>query len=110
MTDAEKKLWSRIRSNQQGIHFRRQVPFGPYIVDFLAIKAKLVLEVDGSQHHTPEGRKSDAKRDAYLREKGLRVLRYSDIEILKNVDGVLQDIYDHIQNNPNFLSFRRGSG
>lgn len=51
MTNAERKLWSLLRNNQVGVYFRRQVPFGPYILDFLLIKAKLVIELDGSQHY-----------------------------------------------------------
>ena len=56
MAEAERKLWSLLRNNQLGVHFRRLVPFGPYILDFLAIKAQLAVELDGSQHYAPECR------------------------------------------------------
>lgn len=96
MTDAERKLWSLLRRNQLGLKFRRQAPFGRYILDFLCIKAMLVVELDGSQHYTDVGRHRDARRDQYLRSNGLNVLRFSDIEFLKNPDGVLQAINEHL--------------
>ena len=96
MTDAERKLWSRLRNNQMGVHFRRQVPFGKYILDFFSLKAKLVIELDGSQHYTDEGLAKDAIRDAFLRENGLIVLRFSDHEFLTNTYGVMQVIYEHV--------------
>ena len=97
MTDAEHKLWSQIRDNKLGIKLRRQVVFGPYILDFFSAKAKLVLELDGGQHYTAEGIAKDKKRDAYLKEHGLEVLRFSDIEVLQNTSGVIQTIYDKIK-------------
>ena len=97
MTDAEYKLWSQIRDNQLGIKLRRQVVFGPYILDFFSAKAKLVIELDGGQHNTEEGIIKDQKRDAYLKENGLEVLRFSDIEVLQNITGVMQTIYETIK-------------
>lgn len=97
MTDAERKLWSLLRNNQLGVKFRRQVPIGPYIVDFLAIKANLVIELDGSQHYTDEAKGNDLKRDNFQRRQGLTVLRYSDTEFLQNIDGVMQQIYEQVQ-------------
>ena len=98
MTDAERKLWSAIRMNQLGVKFRRQVPLGPYVLDFFSAKAKLVIELDGSQHLTTEGMRKDATRDNYLRSIGLEVIRYSDTEFLQNQDGVLEDIFERAQN------------
>jgi very-short-patch-repair endonuclease len=100
MTNAERKLWSFLRNNQLGVHFRRQVAFGPYVLDFLAIKARLVVELDGSQHYTPEGRKRDSQRDAYLKQHGLTVLRFSDTEFLQNTDSVLHEIYEYVKRFP----------
>ena len=97
MTNAEHKLWSQIRDNKLGIKLRRQVVFGPYILDLYSAKAKLVLELDGGQHNTDEGIAKDKKRDTYLKEHGLEVLRFSDIEVLQNTSGVLQIIYDKIK-------------
>ena len=98
MTDAERKLWRLLRNNQLGIHFRRQVPFGPYVLDFLCLPAKLVVELDGSQHYRKKNVVSDSKRDAYLQAKGLKVLRFNNRELPTNSIGVVQSIYEHIQN------------
>jgi very-short-patch-repair endonuclease len=97
MTDAERKLWASLRGNQLGVKFRRQVPFGRYVVDFYCPKARLIVELDGSQHHTIEGVRDDTERDNYLRQMGQEVLRYTNIEILQNENGVLQDILEHVR-------------
>jgi very-short-patch-repair endonuclease len=97
MTDAERKLWSLLRNNRLGVKFRRQVPYGPYILDFYCVKARLVVELDGSQHYTPEGRQRDAIRDAYLRNDGLEVVRFLNDEVFVNEEGVEQVIYEKVQ-------------
>jgi very-short-patch-repair endonuclease len=97
MTDAERKLWSSLRNNQLGVKFRRQVPFGVYVLDFYCPKAKLNVELDGSQHYTEAGRQEDAERDRYLRERGVEILRFSNIEFLQNEYGVLQAIFEKVQ-------------
>jgi very-short-patch-repair endonuclease len=97
MTEAERKLWRLLRNNQLGVHFRRQVPLGPYVLDFLCLQAKLVVELDGSQHYHKTGLASDSKWSAYLRAKGLKVLRFNNRELLTNPSGVMQSIYEHIQ-------------
>lgn len=97
MTDSERKLWSLLRRKQLGVRFRKQVPFGPYILDFLSIKAKVVIEVDGSQHYEEASLVRDAKRDAFLRSKGLRVLRFSSKDILNRTMGVWQTILDIVE-------------
>jgi very-short-patch-repair endonuclease len=97
MTDAERKLWSLLRNNRLGVKFRRQVPYGPYILDFYCVKARLVVELDGSQHYTPEGKRRDAKRDAHLRSDGLEVLRFLNEEVFVNEEGVEQVIYEKVQ-------------
>ena len=97
MTEAERKLWSLLRNNRLGVKFRRQVPYGPYILDFYSVKAHLVVELDGSQHYTPEGKRRDAKRDAYLRSDGLEVLRFLNDEVFANEEGVEQVIYEKVQ-------------
>ncbi len=94
MTDAEKLLWSRLKSKQvKGLQFYRQKIIGDYIVDFYCAKAGLVIEVDGGQHYTEAGCTADADRDRYLRSCGLRVLRYSNSDVLRNVEGVVESIY-----------------
>lgn len=97
MTEAELTLWSRLRRKQlQGVQFYRQRPIGPYIVDFYAPKARLVVEVDGSQHLNERGIKADAKRDKFLAERGVRVLRFDNLQILQETDAAVSIIYDEI--------------
>ena len=67
-----------------------------YIVDFYCPAGKLIIELDGGQHYSEEGMKSDVIRDNYLADLGFTVLRFSDRDILKNMDGVLQRIYEHL--------------
>ncbi len=89
MTDAERFLWSRLRRRFLGAKFRRQVPLGPYIVDFACLRSHLVVEVDGGQHLEST---ADAARDRWLVENGFRVLRFWNHEFLQNLDGVLARI------------------
>ncbi len=96
MTDAEKRLWSRLRSDRLGVKFRRQVPLGPYIVDFYCSKARLAVELDGSQHHTESGLTADLARDAYFATIDIKVVRYTNSDVLKNTDSTLQDLLEHL--------------
>jgi len=91
-TDAERLLWSRLRSGRLRGKFRRQEPIGSYIVDFACIELGIVIELDGSQHL--ERIDYDRKRDDYLRSLGFDVVRFSDRDVLKNVEGVLSVIWD----------------
>ena len=97
MTDAERRVWSKLRNNQLSVKFRRQVPFGKFILDFYCAQVKLCVELDGSQHYTEEGKLKDEIRDMYLHREGVEVLRFSDREALTNTNGVLQTIYEKIQ-------------
>ncbi len=97
MTEAERKLWNFLRGDQLGVRFRRQAPIGPYIADFTCLKAKLIIELDGEQHYTPEGIAHDKKRDEYLRRRGLKVLRFSTVEFLQNTDATLEEICEAIE-------------
>jgi very-short-patch-repair endonuclease len=88
-TDAERALWRLLRSHQlEGYKFRRQHSVGPYILDFYCPAARLAVEVDGSQHYTPEGLTSDAERTAHLGGIGIRMLRFTNVEVTTNADGV----------------------
>jgi very-short-patch-repair endonuclease len=92
-TPAEQTLWKLLRNRRlTGFKFRRQVPFGPYILDNYCARAKLVVEADGDTHATPEGQESDRKRDAYLAGNGVLVLRFWNGVISNEKDAVL----DHI--------------
>lgn len=94
MTDAEILLWSKIKGKQlKERQFYRQKIIGRYITDFYCAAAKLVIEVDGSQHYTDDGRTKDAIRDTYMNSLGLKVIRFSDTDVLTNIDGVIEHIF-----------------
>ena len=89
-TDAEKKLWFALRNRQLlGVRFNRQVPIGHYICDFVARSARLVVEADGGQHANSPG---DASRTRFLENRGYRVLRFWNNDVLGNIDGVVNEI------------------
>ena len=91
MTRSEQMLWARLRGRQvQGIQFYRQKPLGAYILDFYAPKARLVVEVDGPQHLELEHGENDARRDAYLAGAGLKVLRFSNTQVIQELDEVVK--------------------
>ncbi len=93
MTPQEVELWVHLRYfKEQGCHFRRQAPIGPFIVDFAEKTRKLVIEVDGSQHGFTGGAADDRSRDRYLSDLGYRVLRFWNVDIDTNMDGVIDAI------------------
>ena len=95
MTKEERHLWyDFLKSLPTTVH--RQKVVGHYIVDFYIAEAKIVIELDGSQHFDDEGQRSDAERDAFLRAQGLTVLRYANSDVNKNFQGVCQDIWNHL--------------
>jgi very-short-patch-repair endonuclease len=96
-TAAEKKLWQALQANQLGLAFRRQHPLGPYIADFYSRQAGLVIEVDGESHTTPQAQAYDAQRTAWITQAGLRVMRFWNNEVIKNLPGVVQTIQTHLQ-------------
>ncbi|MCF7846445.1 MAG: endonuclease domain-containing protein [Candidatus Peribacteraceae bacterium] len=94
-TEAESLLWSFLRRKQlDGFQWYRQKPLGNCIVDFYCPKRNLVVEADGAQHSTAEGREYDEERDAELKELGFKILRFSNQEILNNTKKVLDIIKD----------------
>ncbi|MCK4386059.1 MAG: endonuclease domain-containing protein [candidate division Zixibacteria bacterium] len=94
MTNAERMLWSKIRRKQlKGYQFYRQRIIGNFIVDFYCSKTRLIIELDGGQHYGEEGMRKDKKRDAYLKNIGLKIVRFSDREVFENLNGVLGKIY-----------------
>jgi len=98
-TDAERLLWHRLRDRQIAkSKFRRQYVIEPYIVDFVCLKRRLVVEVDGGQH--AEQVSEDERRSAFLKSKGFRVLRFWNTEVLTETDGVLQAIYAALLDDP----------
>ena len=98
-TDAEIRLWSRIRRKQlEGFRFRRQQPIGAYIVDFFCPEAKLIIEIDGGQHALRE--KEDASRTRWLEARGYRVVRFWNNDVLANTDGVVWAIQETLRAYP----------
>ena len=92
MTDAERLLWRSIRDRQMGgWKFRRQHPIRPFIVDFVCVERKLIIEVDGGQHANKV--QEDASRSGYLRNKGYRLLRFWNNQVLKETEAVLDMIF-----------------
>ena len=97
MTKEEIILWSRIRRKQiKEAQFYRQKPIGNFIADFYCPKAKLIIEIDGSQHYEKEGIEKDKIRDEYFESLGLKVLRFTNLDVLRNLNGVLERIYENI--------------
>ena len=95
-TEAERCLWKRLKLKHLGYVFYRQKPIGDYIVDFYCQQAKLVVEVDGDYHSNFEARGNDKVRNAYMKNLGLTVLRFSNSEVLKNTDKVVREINKHL--------------
>jgi len=107
-TPAERKLWQRIRDRQLSARFNRQVPIGPFICDFAARTAKVVIELDGGQHakRTIE----DHRRTRFLVSRGYRVLRFWNNDVLENVEGVLILIEEALKNSPSPSPSREREG
>jgi very-short-patch-repair endonuclease len=99
-TDAERRLWARLRNSRMGVKFRRQEPIGRFICDFFCKEAGLIVELDGGQHLAEAQRRRDAKRTSLLNGLGFRVLRFSDRDVIKNLEGVLTAIMEEIGTPP----------
>ena len=93
-TEAEKRLWGYLRDKRlQDLKFNRQVPVGPYIVDFLCHERKLVIEIDGATHSDSHEVRYDEKRTVFLNEQGYRVLRCVNADVFENLEGVMDSIF-----------------
>ena len=95
MTDAEKRLWKALRSELDlppGTHFRRQMAIGSFVVDFAALKLSLIVEVDGEVHQKAGQVEYDARRDAFLRGEGFRVMRFTNADVSLRLPFVLGSI------------------
>ena len=95
MTEAEERLWQELRSRRlDGIKFRRQVPIGRFIADFLCADALLIIEIDGSQHADSV---HDRERDAELKQRGFRVLRFWNDDVLREMNSVCDTIIAYVR-------------
>ena len=93
LTPAETRLWSCIRNDQlDGLRFRRQRVIGPYVADFTCPALMLIVEVDGDSHTDPEQMRRDDERSEYFVRHGLHVLRFTNVEVLTNIDGVVAEV------------------
>ena len=108
-TDAERKLWQHLRNRQMsGCKFRRQVPIGNYIVDFVCLEKRLIIELDGGQHAMQEDH--DHIRSLWLRAQGFRVIRFWNHDVLKAVEAVREVIVRHLDAPHPVLPPRGGKG
>ena len=88
-TEAEKQLWRQLRNKRmKGYKFYRQYGIGVYIADFYCPERRLVIEVDGGGHYSEEGMGNDEKRSKFLRGFGIRTIRFSNLDVLKNMEGL----------------------
>ncbi|MEX0406683.1 endonuclease domain-containing protein [Aquibium sp. LZ166] len=95
MTEAEDRLWQELRGRRlDGIKFRRQVPVGRYVADFLCAEAMLIVEVDGSQHAESV---RDIERDSDLKRRGFRVLRFWNDDVLRDMNAVCDTIIAYVR-------------
>ena len=96
-TEPEKCFWSWVRGRQLGCKFRRQHGIGQYIVDFYCAEYALIVELDGESHFTSEGINADKLRTAFLISKGFRILRFSNLEVMQNKEGVLISLLGYLK-------------
>ena len=109
MTNAERHLWKHLRQRQiAGYRFRRQMPMGSYIVDFICLERRLIIEIDGSQHQ--EQQVYDARRDQWLAEQEFQVLRFWNNEVLNQTEGVLMRILEVLERTPPTPTLPRKGG
>jgi very-short-patch-repair endonuclease len=95
MTRAETLLWRHLKADRlAGLAFRRQTPMGHYIADFVAHSCKLVVELDGESHDFEERVRHDARRDEWFASRGYRVLRFTNNDVMKNLEGVVLSILE----------------
>ena len=100
-TVAEKLLWQKLRRKQfHGFRFRRQFPLGPFYGDFVCLPARLVIEVDGGQHAELPHAEHDSRRSEWLRNQNVRVLRFWNLDIFENLDGVVDRIDSVMREHP----------
>ena len=98
MTESERVLWEALRKLNCGYHFRRQHPIGDYIADFICLKRRLVIEVDGGYHDTSQQQQEDLWRTEFMESKGYTVIRFKNEEISNNLNEVVMRIKEQLFN------------
>lgn len=98
-TEAESVMWNFLCNNQLGVKFRRQHIIGDYIVDFVSLKTKLVIEIDGGIHNKPEQIAHDQVRTEFLTSKGYHVLRFSNEQVISDPDQIIKSIENWLNEN-----------
>ncbi|MDE2162662.1 MAG: endonuclease domain-containing protein [Alphaproteobacteria bacterium] len=110
-TVAEQKLWEMLRRKQvHGLRFRRQYPIGPYFADFVCLPARLIVELDGGQHAEDNALEYDRRRTAWLESQRFRVLRFWNLDVFENIDGVMDRIADAVKEPLPLTPSRKGRG
>lgn len=110
-TDAERKLWLALRNHQLGnVKFRRQHAIDKYIVDFYCPRYKIAIEADGGQHYEDRCRRYDLVRTKELGKCGIKVLRFSDLDVLNNIEGVCEEILNNLPLTPALSPSPSGDG
>lgn len=108
MPTPEILLWNKLRGKQlNGLKFRRQYSIGNYIIDFYCPERRLAIEIDGDSHYSAQAEIKDKKRDYFVEEHGITTLRFTNKEIINNLEGVLINILDNTTPDPSYL--RRGN-
>ena len=98
-TEAEAALWNYLAGDRMGVHFRRQHPVFGYIPDFVSLKERLIIEIDGGYHFEGEQPEKDKERTLYLNQAGYTVLRFTNDEVIGSIDNVLEEISDALEDN-----------
>jgi very-short-patch-repair endonuclease len=110
-TTPERVLWAALRGKRlHGFKFRRQHPVGDYVLDFYCVQARLAIEVDGDSHYIQDGPERDGGRTAWLAREGIRVLRFSNNEVLWELEGVVETIIAEVRRPPPDLPHARTRG
>ncbi|MFO0966094.1 MAG: endonuclease domain-containing protein [Gemmataceae bacterium] len=98
MTDAERRLWAELRRRQLlNFKFRRQAPIGAYVVDFVCVPARLIVELDGGQHNLEENKAKDEKRTTWLSSQGFHVMRFWNHDVFESLDAILEVIWSYLR-------------
>ena len=110
-TDAERKLWQLLRCKKlAGFRFRRQQPIGPYVADFFCAPEKLIVELDGGQHYDAAHTVHDERRARWLMKRGYRVIRFTNLDVLKHASAVSEAIWRALAEPPTASSERKTLG